>query len=216
MGIRAFGRAGSPFSFHMPSPSENWDARYRSSAAPLPGAPAAILVDVLPLLPRGRALDIACGPGRNALFLASNGWDVTAVDFSSPALDLACSAAQAASIPARIQRTFTRSQPRGLQLIEADLETVSLPNRSFDLIVSVNYLQRSLFRGIEDALRPGGAVLCETYTRDQLQFPDGPHYPEFLLHPGELRQAFPRLTILFYRELSAGKGTASVLARKTS
>ena len=202
----------------MPSLIEDWDARYRESALPLPDRPAAILAEVLPLLPRARALDIACGAGRNAIFLAMRGWDVTAVDFSSAALALACSAAQGAGIPVNLERTLAEPprQLRGLHLIEGDLEKFSLPRQAFDLIVCVNYLQRSLFREIEAALRSGGVLLYETFTRDQLQFAAGPRNLEFLLNRGELRESFPNLATLFYRELSPGKGIASILAHKTS
>src|SRR6266849_3861649 len=179
----------------MPLLIEDWDARYRESARQLADRPAAILAEVLPLLPRGRALDIACGAGRNAIFLAIRGWDVTAVDFSF-------------AEPPR--------QLPGLHLIEGDLEKLSLPRQAFDLIVCTNYLQRSLFRQIEAALRSGGALLYETFTRDQLQFAAGPRNLEFLFNPGELRESFPDLATLFYRELSAGKGIASVLVRKAS
>ncbi|HEX9222410.1 MAG TPA: methyltransferase domain-containing protein [Candidatus Acidoferrales bacterium] len=202
----------------MPSLIEDWDARYREPARPLPDRPAAILAEVLPLLPRGRALDIACGAGGNAIFLAMRGWDVTAVDFSSAALALACSAAQAAGIRAAWERTFAEPprQLPGLHLIDGDLEKLSLPRQAFNLILCTNYLQRSLFRQVEAALRGGGVLLYETFTRDQLQFAAGPRNREFLLNPGELRESFPDLTTLFYREMSAGKGIASILARKTS
>jgi SAM-dependent methyltransferase len=202
----------------MPSLIEDWDARHRESARHLPDQPAAILAEALPLLPRGRALDIACGTGRNAIFLALRGWDVTAVDFSSAALALACSAAQAAGIRATWERAFAEPprQLPGLHLIEGDLEKLSLPRQAFDLILCTNYLQRSLFRQVEAALRAGGVLLYETFTRDQLQFGGGPRNREFLLNPGELRESFPDLTTLFYREMSAGKGIASILARKTS
>jgi hypothetical protein len=67
---------------------------------------------------------------------------------------------------------------------------------------------------MQDALVAGGVLLFETYTRAQLEFDGGPKNPEYLLHCGELRTAFPRLQTLFYRELRAGKGIASLLARK--
>ena len=201
----------------MPSASHDWNAHYRGPRESLLGKPSRILLEVLPLVPPGRALDIACGAGRNAIYLASMGWEVTAVDSSSAALDLARSAAQTAGIPVTFHPSSQQDSPvyGHLRLIEADLEEFSFPSGHFDLIVCTNYLQQSLFRRIEEALQSGGALLYETYTQDQLQFLGGPHNPGFLLHPGELRKAFTDLTILFYRELSAGKGIASILARKT-
>jgi tellurite methyltransferase len=183
--------------------------------------PTSILLEVLPILPHGRALDVACGAGRNAVFLASKDWDTTAIDSSSAGLTLARSAAQSASIPVSTSPALPTSLARNvlpgkgrLILIEANLDTCILPVLHFDLVVCTNYLQRSLFRPIENALRPGGALVYETYTRAQLQFSGGPRNPDFLLRQGELRDAFPSLTTLFYRELSAGKGIASLLAVK--
>jgi tellurite methyltransferase len=75
-------------------------------------------------------------------------------------------------------------------------------------------LQRSLFAGIERALRPGGMLLFETFTRAQMGLSGGPQNPEFLLENGELRGAFPTLKTIFYRELHAGKGIASLLAQR--
>jgi hypothetical protein len=80
--------------------------------------------------------------------------------------------------------------------------------------VCVQFLQRSLFPQITSALRPNGVLLLETYTRAQLEFPGGPRNPAYLLEIGELREAFPSLCVLFYRELRAGQGIASLVARK--
>lgn len=205
----------------MPISPHGWNARYNAFAGAPPDRPASILLQVLPLLPRGRALDIACGAGRNAVFLASNGWDTTAVDSSSGGLKLARSAARDAGIPVSASdvpgNSFARKEPQGkgrLVFIEADLETLPLPASHFDLVICINYLQRSLFPSIENALCAGGVLIYETFTRSQLQFSNGPRNPEFLLQAGELRGDFPNLTTLFYRELSAGKGIASLLARK--
>ncbi len=64
------------------------------------------------------------------------------------------------------------------------------------------------------ALRTNGVLLMETFTRAQLEFPGGPRNPAYLLETGELRDAFPGLSVLFYRELRAGQGIASLVARK--
>ncbi len=86
-----------------------------------------------------------------------------------------------------------------------------MPARSFSLILCVHYLQRSLFAQMEAALLPGGMLLFETFTREGA---GGPKNPAYLLAPVELRTAFPGLRIVFYRELRAGKGIASLIARK--
>ncbi len=195
---------------------EKWEGRYRSRPE-VPGVePAPFLREILPLIPSGRALDLAMGPGRNAVFLAANGWQVIGVDFSRAALEKAAALARQSGIAvswANLTQPF-RSGSSALTLVEADLEQTSLPANDFDLIVCFSYLQRSLFGAMERALRPGGALVLETYTLDQMAFAEGPHNPEYLLRPGELRAAFPSLQTLCYREFRAEKGLASLVARK--
>jgi tellurite methyltransferase len=88
-----------------------------------------------------------------------------------------------------------------------------LPTTAFSLILCVHYLQRSLFAQMEAALLSGGMLLFETYTREGV---GGPKNPAYLLGPGELRTAFPQLRIVFYRELRAGKGIASLIAQRAA
>ena len=99
-------------------------------------------------------------------------------------------------------------------MAHADLLRAELPENSFELILCIHYLQRSLFPQFSRALRPGGVLLFETYTRAQLGFAGGPRNPEYLLEAGELRDAFPNLRVIFYRELCAGQGIASLVAQK--
>ena len=196
--------------------AKNWDQRYRSEPYSDP-EPAPFLREILPLCPRGRALDLAMGAGRNAVYLAGRGWRVTGLDSSRVALEKAAALARDHQVrvhwAADLPREFSPKLP-GLLLLEADLELWSLPAEQFDLIVCFNFLQRSLFASIERALRRGGMLVYETYTVEQLGFPDGPHNLDYLLRSGELRQSFGELETLFYCELRTGKGIASLLARK--
>lgn len=195
-----------------------WDAKYREGAPAAP-EPSAIVTELLPLVPRGVALDVACGTGRHALLLARLGHTVTAVDASGVALELVEAQAREASIAterlgaADLSRAQRRSGA-GLRIVQADLEDTELPEAVFDLILCIHYLQRSLFGRIERALRPGGMLLFETFTRAQLELAGGPRNPEYLLENYELRSAFPGLKTIFYRELRAEKGIASLLAQK--
>jgi tellurite methyltransferase len=201
----------------MPSSQPDWDAKHGLAANDAAEAPAGILMELWPLLPAGAALDLACGRGRNALFLAEHGRHVTSVDWSGAALDILEERAKALKIPVRrIQRIDEAKQltRAGIDLLHADLEEVTLPVNRYSLILCVRYLQRSLFPQICRALRPGGMLLFETYTRAQLDFSDGPRDPAHLLNPGELRRAFPELEVVFYRELRAGQGIAGLAARK--
>jgi SAM-dependent methyltransferase len=165
---------------------------------------------------------LACGTGRHTLLLASRRQAVTAVDSSEVALGILEERARALHyevsrvkvLARRLAQTAKRQQ--GIQLWQADLERLDLPPQVFSLVICVNYLQRSLFAQMERTLLPGGMLLVETFTLAQLDFAGGPRNPNYLLERGELRTAFPGLRPLFYRELRAGKGIASLIARKPS
>ncbi len=201
----------------MPSSQSDWDAKHRAAAEAQKSEPANIVRELLPLMPKGRALDIACGTGRHALLLAARGQDVTAVDFSGVALDSLETRAREMHTPVRHARSLIearRSLHGGISVVREDLERTEIPERCFDLILCIQYLQRSLFPQIARALRPGGVLLFETYTQAQLEFAGGPRNPSYLLETGELRKAFPELCVLFYRELRAGQAIASLVAKK--
>ena len=218
----------------MPSSASEWDEKHRLAATKdAVGAPAGVLSELWPLLRGmrearqssgvkrllhgGMALDLACGTGRNALYLAERGYQVSAVDWSSAALGILEARAKGQAIPISPVKEIgdrKRSARPGIELLQADLEKLALPTNCFQLILCIRYLQRSLFPQIFRALRPGGMLLFETYTQAQLDFPGGPRDARYLLGVGELRSAFPGLTVLFYRELRAGQGIASLLARK--
>lgn len=201
----------------MPSTAETWNSRYGDPSFHPASRPNPFLLEVLPFLPRGRALDLACGAGQNAIELAARGWRVTGIDISPAALDRAEASARARNILVRraiasrlsekMSRELSQTPPgklldgrEGILLIRADLESFALPSAAFDVILCFRYLQRPLFPAIERALRPGGVLVLETFTVEQLSFEEGPRNREHLLRVGELREAFPDLATLFYRE----------------
>jgi tellurite methyltransferase len=200
----------------MSTTVNEWDARHRESAEKPPAEPASIVSEWLPLLPTGAALDLACGTGRHALLLTARGQFVNAVDWSGAALDILENRARKAKL--HVSRTDhtsgAGSRAHGIRLIQANLEEIQLPEALFFLILCLQYLQRSLFQQMAAALRPGGVLVFETFTRAQLSYSGGPHNPAYLLESGELRTAFPGLHTLFYRELNAGQGIASLVAQK--
>ena len=202
----------------MPTSLSEWDAKYRAADEAAAPEPASIVSELLPLLPIGPALDLACGTGRHALLLASHHQPVTAVDGSGVALEILERRARAAKYPTSRSHGNGRVTAcrQGIQLVRVDLERTTLAANSFSLILCVNYLQRSLFSQMQGALAFNGVLLFETYTQAQPDFAGGPKSPEHLLDSGELRMAFPSLRILFYRELRAGKGIASLLAQKSA
>jgi SAM-dependent methyltransferase len=144
-------QSGTPFAAGSDAMRLRWNRRYastdRRNATPEPNR---FLVAEGTALPPGRALDLGCGAGRNAVWLAERGWRVTAVDFSDVALGLA----------------RDRAATRGVDVewIEADVVTWVPPARRYDL-VSVLYLQlppaerRAVLGHATDALAPGGTLL---------------------------------------------------------
>lgn len=164
----------------------DWESRYRERADSVAvRTPSDFLVEQLPRLPSGRALDLACGDGRHALYLARHGWRVDAIDFAHPGLARLLAAA--------------RREGLAVDALQADLEEFPLPRDRYDLVVNVRYLQRSLFDAIRAAPRRGGAVLFETFIRDQQQL-GHPRNPAFLLERGELVRAFGDFDVLFHEE----------------
>jgi 2-polyprenyl-3-methyl-5-hydroxy-6-metoxy-1,4-benzoquinol methylase len=100
----------------------------------------------------GRAIDIATGRGRNALFLAERGFSVEAIDVSTVALEQGRKAAQEKKL--------------AIDFRQADLDSVELPEVTYDMILNFNFLQRSLIPKMKKALKLGGHIVFETYLGD--------------------------------------------------
>ena len=146
----------------------------------------------------GRALDLACGSGRAAVFLALEGWQAQGWDADESAVDRARVLASRHGVSARF--------------VAMDLEAAPPPGpeQPFDLIVVVRYLHRPLFPWIERALAPGGVLLYETFRVGQERF-GPPRRGRHLLRAGELLTAFPSLTVEHHEETEPG--TPPLLAR---
>jgi SAM-dependent methyltransferase len=117
----------------MPNSVHEWDARHRSGAEIPGGEPAAFLRETLPLLPQGRALDLAMGAGGNALFLAEHGWRVTGVDWSAAALEKAGNLARSRGVSVEAEKPAGRRDRQaspGLLLVLADLAGGAWPLKS--------------------------------------------------------------------------------------
>ena len=164
--------------------------------------PAEFLKENIDILHAGKALDIAMGNGRNAIYLAKRGFDVEGVDISQGQISVALSAAQeeGVTIKARV----------------VDLEGgYRIEKGVYDVIICFNYLQRSLIPQIKDGVRRGGMVVYETFIIDQVQF-GKPRNPDFLLKYNELLNLFRDLRCLRYREgiIENRKAIASLVAQK--
>ncbi len=182
-----------------------WDRRHaersHSSLTPDPFLISAYQRFVAPGIQHvGRALDIAGGVGRHAIYLAERGWLVTLMDVS----DVAVKQAQ----------HHAKERDVHILAVQLDLTEGQLPASAFDLILVFFYLERSLLPQIAGALRPGGTLIYKTYTREQLKLGGGPTHPMHLLEKNELREAFSHLQILHYAEMTKGKAVAELVARK--
>lgn len=179
---------------------KRWDKKYDSEIYLFGREPLRFLRDHVDLLPKGTALDLAMGEGRNGVFLATKGFQVTGVDISEVG----------------VKKAHALAAEKGVTLttIVADLEQHSIPPNAFDVIICTYYLQRELFPKIATALKPGGMVLIETYTVDHLKY--RPKFNKaFLLERNELLTLLPGLRVLRYQEVDTGEAAfASLLAQK--
>lgn len=168
----------------MSQQQNKWDAIYRDTT----DTPTAseLLANHLHLLPeRGRALDLACGLGGNALLLASTGLSVDAWDVS----------------PIALEKLRQQAERRGLTLTTGhrQIDSASLAKHHYDVIVICRFLDRTLCNAIMAALNPGGLLFYQTFTRDKLD-QHGPSNPDYLLARNELLELFQPLSVVYYQE----------------
>lgn len=180
-----------------------WEARYAD--LPRLPPPSEFLVRHAAEF-HGRVLDVACGSGRNAVYLARRGIAVEAIDQAHTGLR-------------QLQRRAAEER-LDVQAVQADLTCYPLPVGRYDGVLQVRYLQRDLFPALIAALRPGGVLLIETFLVDQREL-GHPRNPAFLLERGELRASFRQLRTLAYEEGLLGSGAsqaflARLLAQRAS
>ena len=135
-----------------------------------------------------RALDVACGLGHNAIWLAQQGWQTDAVDISTNGLELARQSAAASDVQ--------------LCWIEADLDDWAPTANQYDLAVVFRFLDRETVpRIVRTALRPGGWLVYETFSAAQCRRSDNHiHNPAFTLARGELATLFQDFEVIIHRE----------------
>jgi tellurite methyltransferase len=174
-----------------------WDERYRAEGAK-ESRPTPLLVETAAKLQPGYALDLACGRGRNAIWLAGQGWQVAAVDGSHAAIE---------SIKKRCPEVDARV---------ADLEKheFAIGESAWDLIAVCYYLQRDLFEPVKRGVKPGAMVLVIVHLMEP-----GHEQSRFSVQPGELAGYFQGWEILHYyegkpRDPEHKRAVAEIVARK--
>ncbi|MCP4265384.1 MAG: methyltransferase domain-containing protein [Candidatus Brocadiaceae bacterium] len=182
-----------------------WNKRYSTREYIYGKRPLKFLEEKLDLLIKGKALVLAMGEGRNAVFLARNGFDVDGCDVSDKAIEKS--------------KLFARESGVTLNSFVADLEEYKIPANTYDLITCFYYTQRNLIPQLKEGLRKGGMVIFETYSIDQLKYgkdAPGPKNPAYLLKHNELLNLFRDFHIIFYREgeIAENKSVASLIAQK--
>jgi tellurite methyltransferase len=161
---------------------ERWNQRYQAGEQ-VEKSPPQLVVEFASNLAAGSALDLACGPGRNALYLAELGWRVTALDGSPVAIDL----------------LRARAHPRiDARLVDLEATGLEIAPEAFDLVLSSYYFQRSLIPVMKSALRSGGLLIM-------IVLLDPPPGTPTRAYPGELRAFFDGWRILHYTEGELGK-----------
>ncbi|WP_122089028.1 class I SAM-dependent methyltransferase [Halalkalicoccus subterraneus] len=175
-----------------------WNERYREREPPT--EPSDLLREVVDSLPVGRALDVATGGGRNALFLADRGYAVDAIDVSEEGLGIARGRAEDRDLSERIE--FVRN----------DVEEYDFPVETYDAIVVSHYYSLNALSDLKKALAPGGVLLYTHRLR-----PPGDDSHRFRFRPNDLLRACLDLRIVRYEEpmaITADATDVRLVARK--
>ena len=177
-----------------------WDVKYRTSAYTNSREPCEWLNDNADCLTgKGLALDIASGEGRNAVFAAEKGYQTLAIDVSVVGLDKA--------------RVLAKEKGVTIETRAADLDDWQFKQNAFDLVLCFNFLDRQIFPGIRNTLKPGGLIFYETFTVDYLKYSN--FKKKWVLKHNELLEVFSEFRILRYREIDHdNKAFASLVALK--
>ena len=164
----------------------DWDKRYRlreHAASDLGAGPTPLLMEIAASRTPGKALDLACGAGRNAVWLAEHGWEVTAVDGAQTAIE--------------VLRSRALERAVKVNAVVADLEKgeFEIEPSCWHLVAICYYLQRNLFEPAKLGVVPGGFLISIVHINEPGEA-DGP----YRLRPGEHEQYFAGWEILHLRE----------------
>ena len=191
---------GTPLLDAKPRDQDRWDKRYSTEVFIFGKEPVPFLTQNIHLLPKGRALDIAMGEGRNGVFLATQGFEVVGLDISEKGLAKA--------------HQLAKQNGVAIETRVVDLENHHLQKNAYDVILLMYYMQRDLWPQIKDALKPGGMAIIETYNVDHLKH--AKFNPKWLLKSNELVEAFKDMKIIRYQAYEdSDQAYSSIIIQKT-
>lgn len=153
---------------------KKWNSKYLENLGN--SNPSEILKRYISLASGGKALDIACGNGRNSRYLARKGFQVDAVDISSVAMN------------------HLEGKETGIHCICQDMDTWQIPENRYQLIINIRFMDRRLFPMIEKGLKPGGVLIFESFIDEN---------KAYCLEPNELLHAFKSFHVVYYEERKA-------------
>lgn len=182
-----------------PKDKNRWDSKYETEVYLFGEKPIPFLVNNVHLLPKGKVLDLAMGEGRNGVYLATQGFDVSGLDISEKGLEKA--------------RKLAEKHNVTIETKVVDLESFKLPPNSYDVILCTYYMQRDLFKQFESALKPGGMIVVETYNVDYLKY--ARFSRKWALDTNELLDIFKGMRVIRYQDYDDGKEAySSIIAQK--
>lgn len=170
-----------------------WDERYSDNEYVYGTKPNGFLKQWFTLLPKGKILSLAEGEGRNAVFLAQQGYDVTAVDASMVGLEKAQNLAKEAGVT--------------INTVHADLAEFSLDESQWDGVISIfcalpSGIRKSVHARVQRGLKPGGVFMLEAYTPEQINMgTGGGNDVDMMQTAGSLREELPDLSFEHLNEL---------------
>lgn len=186
-----------------------WDERFRHGEYPTDPDPSPVLRQYVDAFPDGRALDVATGTGRNAVFLAAEGYAVDAIDKSREGLRIARESAEERAVDDRVN------------WIQADVPSYEFPEATYDVITISFYRAVDRFPDVKEALASGGYLFVEHHLRSTDPTPSGPSSDRYRFGANELLHACLDLTVLYYDESTEERpddrrrASTRIVARKT-